>query len=419
VGPSGNNADRIADLELRLSQLERYTATQSRSQAPQKGIILKNAISALPPDAEEGDPYEPSNRPWIIFVNAADPEVDETTKQRREKPAHRAQTRDGSLIAEEGQKLVVYYYSGRWWIVPNNDTVQLVYVGNPDASDAYVEPEATGNYDARIYSLRDGDVSEPSETKIWLAVGQCFDEHDSVTPLPRGLVLLAKACGTREVGEGEDSVRPFYYADHWQWLWVKLYLGGPTKLLDQDDERDGEAKVLDKDGTETDLTITVFNHAGVSIPDGSRVFVFYHAESGQWWIHNPPAGSIVRAKVLDAVITTTGDVNFFDDNTNDWSADATEIVNRGRPLFADEEITVGLNRSGDWVPLEVPHHLFNGTADADIDKGDAGDVILDGGSTPTISANTLLGSVANGDMVIVAWINNDWHILAAECPEEA
>lgn len=411
MGPQGFTADRIADLELQVAQLQRYTATQQRAQAPLSGLVIRNAISALPPDAEPGDDFVATDRPWVVFVNPGDGVDPETT--RREKPVHRAQTRDGSFIVEAGKKLVVYYHAGRWWIVPP-EGLELIYLGDPASSDPYVEPVTPEDaYDARLYTLANDLGGEVTETKVWLFVGQRYDEHATVTPMPRGLVLLAKQVGMLEVGDPVDE-RPAYYANHWQWLWVKLGGAAGTKLLDKDTERDSNALLLDKDGTETAVEITVHNHTGTAIPGDARVFVFYHQESGQWWILQPPAGTIVRAKVLTATITTSGDVNLFDETTGTWSATATEITNRGRPLFADEEITVGLNRAGEWVPLEVPNHLFDGTADAAIAKGAAGNVILDHATNPTIVATSRLGAVANGDIVIVAWIGTGWQIIASE-----
>jgi hypothetical protein len=420
MGPQGSNSDRIADLEQQLAAERRRTATQYRPQAPRSGLMIKNAISALPPDAEEGADFAATDRPWIIFV---EPETtidfELVEPKRSELPRVRAQTRDGSLVTAAGQKLVVYCYAGRWWIVPP-EGLQLVYLGDPASSDPYVEPEDPEDaYDARLYTLGNDLAGEVTETKVWLFVGQRYEDHGTVTPLPRGLVLLAKAFGTLEVGDPVDE-RAAFYADHWQWLWVKLDGAAGTKLPDKDTERDSTALLLDKDGTETTVEITVHNHTGTTIPGDARVFVYYHQESGQWWILHPPAGTIVRAKVLDATITTAGDVNLYDDNAAGWSADATAIVNRGRPLFKDEELTVGLNRSGEWVPLELPTHTLEGTAAADITKGSSGNVTLsEYTDTPTITAWSYLGAIANGDKVYVIWFNAKWRIIAAECPEEA
>lgn len=416
MNPSGNNSDRIADLEESRRQQQSYAGRPDRAKAPDPGVQVWNAVSALPPDASPSDEFEPTARPWVILTNGDD-------TPRRETAAFRAQTRDGSTIDEADQKLVVYFYAGRWWIVTaGGGDIELVYLGNPDASDPYVEPDPEGNaYDARLVTIPTpgaGNVefgAEPRE--VWLMIGQRYDDHGNVTPLPRGLILLASKQGMLTVGESEEEdERPLYYADHWQWLWCQLDLSEATTLQDGQTE---SAVVLDRDGTATTITITVRNRTGVAIPAAAKIFVDYHAESGEWWIRHAPAGSVVRARVLDATITGAGDVNLWDDATSDWSATATEIMNYSRPLFKYEEILVGMSKSGQWVPLELPTHTLEGTAGAAISKGASGSVTLDEFTdTPSITAWSYLGSIAEGDKVYVVWFKGKWRIIAAECPEE-
>jgi hypothetical protein len=409
--PNGLITDRVADLEMSLAQTRRDTSTHARPQAPAIGIMVRNAVSAIAPGETE---YTPTNEPRVIFTND-----DESLRSPDDQPRITAKTRDGSFINKEGEKLVVYYYAGRWWIVTAKDKTSLVYLGDPASSDLYVEPNAEGVYDARLCSINVPLTVTPDEdAKVWLMIGQKY-QGDSITPLPRGLILLSSLQGNLFEGATDDQ-RPLYYSDHYPWLYVKLDLSSGDELTNA---LDGNAIVLDGTGEPlaTEIAINVWNYTGVPIPNEAKVFVDHHAQTGQWWIrHYVEETPIARAIVYDASIDhdAVGGVKRQDCESG-YEADPFDVTNTQRPLFKDESVIVARDRCRNWIVLSTPVHTLKGIAVDAFAKGDTATVQLDTlTDTPTIEATSLLGAVAADDIVFVIWTENGWHIIAAECPSE-
>lgn len=328
--------------------------------------------------------------------------------------------------ADEVKEKTVYVHwqeeEEKWkTLSTGNANTTLVYLGDPVSSDTYVEPDASGVYDARLVEISAPGPATPSSTEIWLIVSQKY-VGDCTSPLPIGLILLASKQGFHTVGVGEAAdERPLYYADHYQWLWCQLDLSMETEIADG---ATGNAVVLIDDGTAhaPEIAITVRNRTGVAIQNDAKVFVDHHAETGEWWIRHAPDtnAAIAKAKVYDATIAFNGSgvVNRWDCEEDDYSADNTTVTNRTRPLFKDELITVGKDECGEWLALNVDSHTLEGTANAAIAKGASGSVTL-GELTddPVITAWSYLGEIAENDIVYVIWFNGKWRIIAAECPE--
>lgn len=376
-------------------------------------LLYGHALAKLPDDIEQGDTVYATVDSWDAGSSGA--------FAIGEALGHTATLQVNDEDESAGLKPIL--------LSVESSLISLVYLGDPESADPYVEPDSSGAYDARVVTIPSaGTVDFGDEPKkVWLLVGQRYDEFDNVQPLPRGLILLALKQGSHSVeippeGEEEEPTedeRPLYYADHWQWLWVKVDLSSDPAIADG---ATGNAIVLDKDGTETEIEVTIRNRTGKSISNASKVFVDQHAESGEWWIRsNGGGGSIRRAKVGPSLIdyNSAGNVYLWDDDTDDWSTDETEIENHGRPLFSEEEIVVGEDAGGLWQVLEVPQHLFDGTADEAIPKSGTGTVLLEvPDGVQGFLATSKLGSVAEGDKVIVAWFGTFFGILAAECTEE-